>query len=134
MDIGQFLNGLTLRPGAGEADIVDEERRLGLRLPEDYVAFLRVSDGAEGFIGDNSYVILWSSKELSSMNDAYEVQKYVPGLLIIGSSGGGEAYGFDTRGSAWPIVQVPFVGMDWGDAQLMGESFSLFLHCLREAE
>jgi hypothetical protein len=68
------------------------------------------------------------------MNQSYEVQKYVPGLLVFGSSGGGEAYGFDTRFPDWPIVQVPFVGMEWAVAEPMGSSFGEFLGQLYETK
>jgi len=38
--------GSVLRPGASESDIESTEARLGVRLPEDYRAFLLRSDGA----------------------------------------------------------------------------------------
>lgn len=133
-DMRRFLDGLNRRPGATDAAIVESEKQLGLKLPAEYVEFLKFADGGEGFVGKNAYVMLWSGEELASMNQSYEVQNYAPGLLIFGSNGGGEAYGFDTRTPQWPIVQVPFVGMDWGDAKPMGGSFSAFLEHLHETE
>jgi len=121
------------RPGATAAAIVASARQVGVKLPAEYEEFLKLTNGGEGFIG-KQYAILWSVEELASMNQSYEVQKYVPGLLIFGSSGGGEAYGFDTRTPQLPIVQVPFVGMDWDNAEPMGDSFSAFLERLQEIE
>ena len=118
---------MNLRPGATDAAIAAGEMQLGMRLPADYVDFLKFTNGGEGFVGKNAYIILWGVEELASMNQEYEVQKYVPGLLIFGSDGGGEAYGFDTRSPQWPIVQVPFVGMEWDVAESMGTSFCQFL-------
>lgn len=129
VDMRPFLDRLNRRPGATDSAIAEEEKQLGLKLPVEYVDFLKLTNGGEGFIG-KEYVILWGAEELASMNQSYEVQKYVPGLLIFGSNGGGEAYGFDTRTPQRPIVQVPFVGMDWGYARPMGESFSEFLRRL----
>jgi SMI1 / KNR4 family (SUKH-1) len=134
VDIQRFLDGLNRRAGATDAIISEREKQLGLKLPAEYVEFLKLTNGGEGFIGKNAYVMLWGVTELASMNQSYEVQEYVPGLLIIGSDGGGEAYGFDTRAPQWPIVQVPFVGMTWDVAHPMGESFGAFLKRLYETE
>ncbi len=66
------------------------------------------------------------------MNQGYEVENYAPGLLIFGSDGGGEAYGFDTRNPQWQMVDIPFVGMHWSLARPIATSFEGFLtHLLR---
>jgi hypothetical protein len=105
-----------------------------MKLPSEYVTFLKLCNGGEGFIGDEEYVILWSIEELASMNDGYEIEKYVPGLLVFGSNAGGEAYGFDTRTPESQIVSVPFVGMEWSLALPKGASFEAFLGCLYETK
>jgi hypothetical protein len=75
--------------------------------------------------------MLWAAEELGRLNKAYEVQTYAPGLVLFGSDGGGEAYGFDLRGDARTIVEVPFVGMDWKLANTISQSFGGFLESLR---
>ena len=127
-----LLTSLNKQPGASDAAIAEGGRQLNLKLPEEYVEFLKLSNGGEGFIGKNSYVILWGVDELASLNQSYEVQQYAPGFLVFGSNGGGEAYGFDTRTTTWPVVQIPFVGMDWSLAQPLGGSFNDFLETLHE--
>lgn len=131
-DMAQLLDGLERRPGATTAAMTAGAAELGAPLPADYVEFLKLTNGGEGFINKQAYVMLWGIEELASMNKSYEVEKYAPGLLIFGSDGGGEAYGFDTRDSQWPVVQVPFVGMDWSLAQRKGQSFGDFLERLSE--
>jgi hypothetical protein len=125
------LNNLDRRSGVTEAQISESERELGLKLPDDYLAFLKTSNGGEGFVGDN-YVMLWKVEKLSSMNRSYETEVYAPGLLIFGSDGGGEAYGFDTRELPWRIVRVPFVGMHWKEAKQISQSFQEFLDYLHQ--
>jgi len=83
---------------------------LGVALPSDYLDFLGNHDGGEGFIGDN-YIVLWGAEELANFNREYEVDKYAPGILLFGSDGSGEGYGFDTQSIAMPIVRMPFIGM-----------------------
>lgn len=110
------------------------EEASGLVLPSDYTVFLRRMNGGEGFIGNGSYVILWQVEELEEVNREYEVADYCDGLLLIGSSGGGEAYGFDTRQRPWPVVRVPFIGMDHSLVRSMGQSFNEFLTTLAEKD
>lgn len=87
-DIHMLLSSLNKQPGASDAVIAEGGRQLNLKLPDEYVEFLKLSNGGEGFIGKNSYVILWGVDELASLNQSYEVQQYAPGFLIFGSNGG----------------------------------------------
>lgn len=102
------------------------ETDIGLHLPEDYAKFLKEVDGGEGFVG-NAYLILWRAGELLEMNKAYQVAEYAPGLFLFGSDGGGEAFAFDTRSATWPIVSVPFVGMELKLARPVASTFKTFL-------
>lgn len=133
-DASLFIQGLSLRPSASDDAIAECEDVLNTRLPQDYIAFVKVSNGVEGFMGSNAYLVLWRVEELASMNLSYEVARNAVGLLLFGSDGGGEAYGFDTRVQPNPVVRVPFVGMSWGLAQPMGETFRTFLERLRRNE
>jgi hypothetical protein len=111
-------------------DVLACENQLRCQLPGDYVAFLKGHNGGEGFIGNDSYVILWAVEELESFNREYEVGSCCPELLLIGSNGGGEAYAFDKRSTPWCVVQVPFIGMDYSLCEIIGSSFSEFIETL----
>lgn len=113
-------------PPADAASIQQFQTEAGLRLPEDYAKFLRERDGGEGFIGD-AYLILWRLGELVELNKAYQVTEYAPGLFLFGTNGGGEAYAFDTRSDAKPIVSVPFVGMDLKSVHTVAPNFGSFV-------
>ncbi len=131
-DMNSLLANLSPNAPASMTAVEEVERQLGVKLPHEYVKFVTRTNGGEGFIGQDAYVILWAIGDLASMNQAYEVQKHASGLLIFGSDGGGEAFGFDTRNPGWPVVQVPFVGMTWDLAQSMGATFNEFLERLYE--
>lgn len=133
-DMDRLLAHLERRVPATVGAVDECERQLGAKFPLEYVEFLRTTNGGEGFIGKSAYIMLWGVQELASMNQAYEVQKYVPGLLMFGSDGGGEAYAFDTRSPQWQIVRLPFVGMAWDLARPMGATFNAFLRRLYEIE
>jgi hypothetical protein len=106
------------------------EESIGSKMPEDYLAFLKRFNGGEGYIGDDAYVILWSTDEIICFNREYEVSENCPELLLIGSNGAGEAYAFDRRSKPWHVVQVPFVGMESSLCDDMGRTFSEFIERL----
>jgi hypothetical protein len=54
--------------------------------------------------------MIWKIGELLRFNREYEVQVYAPGLLLFGSSGGGEAFAFSLRvPGRTPVVQYPLL-------------------------
>ena len=129
-DLARLLSGFNRSAPAARAAIDACQRDLGVTLPAEYLDFLRQSDGGEGFIGGGAYLILWPAHQLASLNRAYGVHDFAPGLLLIGSNGGGEGFGFDTRSSATPIVMTPFVGLSWETAEPMGATFGEFVRRL----
>src|SRR5215813_13992598 len=50
-DMHRFLLSLNRRPHPSDALIESTRNQLGGKLPEEYIAFLKVTDGGEGFIG-----------------------------------------------------------------------------------
>ena len=110
-------------PPAAEGAIAD----LNVKLPEDYLDFLRLSNGGEGFLSERCYAMLWRAEELDQANRDYHVPEQAPGLYVFGSNGGGEAFAFDLREQNPPIVVVPFIGMELQDALRAAATFSDFL-------
>ncbi len=119
----EILKDWQLNVGASEDAIRISIAKLGCSLPPDYVQFFREHDGGEGFVGDN-YLILWSVEDLAPFNHEYEVEQYAPGILLFGSNGGGEGYGFDMNDTEMSIVRIPFIGMDRLYAIPVARSFS----------
>ena len=117
--------------GASADEINAVASKLKKTLPDDYVAFLGATSGGEGTIGD-SYIMLWSVDKLLELNASYQVDRFAPGLLLFGSDGSGEAFGFDTRSNPWQVVQIPFVGMELEDVEVLASSFYEFLEGLAE--
>jgi len=102
-------------PPASEDAVARLVREVGFDLPPDYLDFLRFSNGGCGDIPVQPWWLnrLWKAEELVSSNRDYEVEEYCPGFFGIGSSGGGEMFAFDMRKpQPWPVVIVPFIGME----------------------
>lgn len=84
--------------------------RVGVELPRDYAELLSICDGIEGEIGDRYLVI-----DSIEVVEQFGRNEYAPHLLHIGSDGGGQAFAYDCRDAAMPIVLVPFMGYRPGD-------------------
>ena len=121
-----LLDGLGAKAGATEEAIARAEQELGWKMPQDYREALAKKNGGEGFLGEN-YLILWAAEELAQFNREYEVQEYAPGLILIGSDGGGEGFAFDVRETPIRVVQVPFVGMELEYATMIAPDFKSFI-------
>ena len=108
------------------------EAALGIAFPSDYRVFLEMSDGGEGFIG-NDYLILWRTSELQRYNRDYDVSTYAAGLLGFVSNGGGEMFAFDARFEPPPVVITPFIGMSHKDAFVVADNFAHLLLRMKRA-
>ncbi|MEM1060618.1 MAG: SMI1/KNR4 family protein [Verrucomicrobiota bacterium] len=128
-DLDDLLIDFDCQPGASEASIRNLGESVQTALPEDYITFLRKTNGGEGMIG-KSYVVFWKAEEVVRLNNSYQVNHYAPGLLLLGSDGGGEAFAFDTRKIPLSVVEVPFVGMELQYATELAPSFHVFLERL----
>lgn len=133
MNVSEVLSEWKLNPGASLSAVQEVASGLCLSLPHDYRDFLGKYNGGEGFIKDN-YLILWRAEEIVLFNQEYEVHEYAPGIILFGSDGGGEGYGFDTREPSFPIVKIPFVGMDLSEAIPVARTFTDLFEALAESE
>jgi hypothetical protein len=126
----RFFTGFNCNPAVGTTSLERCEAAGGVRFPHEYREVLAHTNGGEGFIG-SYYVLLWKAEELVNLNKGYEVGLNAPGLFLFGSDGGGNAFGFDLRAVAPPVVSVPFVGMDLGLVSVLAADMWSFLEGLR---
>ncbi len=120
------LKSMELNSPATETAIKVVEQQLGVQFPQAYRSFLLEANGGEGFVGQR-YLMLWQVEQLAELNAQYRVSEFMPGMIVFGSSGGGTAFGFDTRNPRLSIVEIEFVGMGWKDAVALGDTFIEFL-------
>lgn len=113
----------TFSPATPSA-IENAEMVFNLKLPADYKAFLQFTNGLEGET-TSSYLVLWSAEELVNLNQAYNVTEFVPNVIIFGSDGAEDAFGFETTNMT--IVKFPFVGMGHIPNKEISTTFSDFL-------
>ncbi len=98
---------------ASEEAIAGAMAALGRDLPSDYLAFMRASNGGEGFVNEN-YLRLWKIEDVCNWSSDYLQHTPFEGtneLLLFGGNGGGEAFGFDWTANG-AIVEGPTIGME----------------------
>src|SRR5262245_43223069 len=94
--VRNLLKDASLNDGAVEEDIQRLLAYAGTDLPQAYLDLLKLSDGVEGPIGERGYLQLWPAADVPVRNDGCCTADFAPGLLLIGSDGGGTALGIDT--------------------------------------
>lgn len=115
-------------PGATEEELERLAAFFGRLLPDDYAAFLRMSNGAILSYDDEWYMRLWTSSDIPSWSAAYGfVPSAIPGAIAFGDDGGGEGLVFDVRperpDGRYPIFLVNFVTIGWKDAIHVADDF-----------
>jgi len=129
-----LMEGLSKKPKAKLSEIQNTFQVLGVTPPDDYIAFLIESNGAEGFTKSGRYLMLESVEQLIPCNEPYGLGALGPGLVSFGSDGGTMLFAFDTTETPPAIVEVDSVCMELGDAILRGRSFTEFLEYLNHSK
>lgn len=128
--ISGLIKHLELNPPVQREVLSSVQEIVGVIFPSEYVECVEMSNGAEGQVGNNSYLVLWRVGDIPALNAGYTVEEFAPGLLIFGSDGGNTAFAFDMRTKAMPIVEVPFIGMNLEEARMIASTFTGFLEYL----
>ncbi|WP_083463265.1 SMI1/KNR4 family protein [Prosthecomicrobium hirschii] len=125
-DVSKWFRNWHGNPGATSDVMEIEQARLGLALPGEYLDFVMQSNGGMGFVGD-AYVDFWRIDELRQFNAECESHIYAPGILLFGTNGGNDGYGFDFRQPVVHCVRIPLIGMALDMIEPLGETFGAFL-------
>lgn len=95
-----------------------------MSLPEEYIAFLRESNGGD-FVKGNREFQMFSAEEISEYYSAYNFSRYMPYALPFAMDGNGNFYIFDKREKSERVYLVSAGDLGWGgDIELFAESFS----------
>jgi hypothetical protein len=130
MDLKTLTKKMDLENGASDDAISELHHFVQKRLPNTFIEWLRFSNGGSGEIGAQ-FVILYAADEIIENMAGYAIASALPGMLLFGSSGGGEAYLFDLRTEGAPVVQARFSGgLNFEDCQTLAPSFEVFLENL----
>jgi len=118
--------------GATKEQIARAEAEMDCKLPEDVKALLREHDGGRGTLGHKQPFELWSIERIADECEAQEVTRAVPGLVLFGSDGGSEGYGFYPQASASgrKYGRVPLLAAGPHEFEGLADSFAGLLDAL----
>lgn len=108
------------------AEVAAIEAALGMSAPRDLAEFLVTRGPGEGFVGSGGCLRINSPEDWLSAHKILEAATYWPGLLIFGSDGGGQFFGFDQPTHQY--VEVDAIGDP--DRRPLGGSLLEFLNNL----
>jgi hypothetical protein len=115
------------RPSSAPATMAEfaaVEAALGMPVPHDLAEFLVTRGPGEGFVGNGGYLRINGPEEWLSGHKILEAAINWPGLLIFGSDGGGQFFGFDQTTQEY--VEVDAIGDP--DRRPLGASLVKFLN------
>jgi hypothetical protein len=137
--IKELLAGFELeppvRPAALDELLAYVSATYDTPLPDDYVDFLRVANGADGTFENHAPLVLYMAEVLPEAN-TYEGEQILPGCLLIGSDAGDGLYGIDLREDAPSGRYVDlYDGPEWEMVLWRGGSFrELLIEVSRQSE
>jgi len=91
-------------------------------LPADLRAFLEQHDGGRGKVGKQP-LVLWSAEQIATEAQSQEVSLSTPGLLLFGTDGGAEAYGYLARLRQRRYGRIPLIAAGVHEFEALADSF-----------
>ena len=101
------------------------EKTFNIKLPQEYIKYMEITNGYAGMIKEEYYDI-WKLEDIITRNNDYHVQEFFPNLIFFGSNGGDEAFAFD-KSNNMSIVSIPFIGTE-EDKMVIADSFNNFIN------
>jgi SMI1/KNR4 family protein SUKH-1 len=121
------LPGMQLAPEGATKEALDAIPG----LPSDLRAFLEQHDGGRGKVG-NRPLTLWSAEQIAREAQSQEVSLATKGLLLFGTDGGAEGYGYLSRLRQRRYGRIPLIAAGAHEFESVGSSLNELLQALQE--
>src|ERR1041384_6789761 len=102
-----------------------------LALPQDLRDFLAKHDGGRGTVGKRP-LILWNAEQIARESEEQEVSLAVPGLLLFGSDGGAEGYGYLSRLQHGRYGRISLLAAGGHEFESLGDSLEELLKAIAQ--
>ena len=107
--------------------MLEMKEKIDTVFPDEYICFISQMSEVEISIKDLSFVRIWGAKGVVEMNNAYYVQKYIPGGVAIGDDEEGSVIFYAKGKSGYGLYKVGFGNLDIDDAEYVADSLRSFL-------
>lgn len=99
-------------------------RRVGRLLPSDYLEMQREATEVEILVGDSGCVRFWSPMGVVEMNEAHDLQSYLPSGVAVGDDEGESTYVLMDGLEGDGIYRTSFADPDLGEAVFIAPTFT----------
>jgi hypothetical protein len=127
-----FESDFFMEKGNSKKDIHSFTKKLNSIFPKDYLEFMQYSDGGEGGVGANGYLILWGLSELNEINEDYSNPSLYPDFFskffFFARNVGPTLFCF--RKTDGFIFEVPEICNSIKEIVLVGRNFTEFIKSL----
>ena len=100
------------------------ERQLGIKLPNDYKDFLKLTNGFDGIV--NEFVAIFDSVDKIYQSTQNTCAEFFPWAIYIGTNGNLEMFVIDKRQMPYQFGLLPYIADD-NDFIPLGDTFEKFI-------
>jgi len=128
MDIQTYLgNEFELNPPLSESEQLQYIGQIKGPVTEDYLGFMKLFNGGEGPIGNESYLALFRLNKLPSYNNDLRELYSAVDYTVFASDGGNVLFAFN---KAKEVIEFDLIGLGTDEAIKCADSFTAFLATL----
>ena len=95
-----------------------------ISIPDDYIKLLNEATEIKISIEDLKYIMIWGVERCIEMNDAYEIQKYIPESLAIADDGDGNTLIYATGEIGFGLYIIALNDLEVDELQYVASSIS----------
>lgn len=115
------------QPASLDEDIEKLKESSNIEIPNEYIEIIREKTEIEICVSGEMYIRIWGASGCIEMNDAYNIQKYLPDSLAIGDDEGGGALLYLFGNEGFGLYLCEFGDLDINEAIKIAPSLEDFL-------
>lgn len=110
---------------ASSEESIEKIRRFStILIPDDYIKLLKEATDIQISIEDFKDIMIWGVDRCIEMNNAYEIQQYIPKSLAIGDDGYGNALIYATGERGFGLYVIALNDLEIDELQYVASSLS----------
>src|SRR5258705_2301248 len=118
-------------PGCSEEELLQLVKSAPVRLPDDYLEFLRIANGGEGELAVSPlWFRIWRASEVLESNRDYSREEFYSDLFLFGVCDG-NVFAFDlAEDFPWPLIALDYLDNKRECVDRLAPNFTQFARLL----